>query len=245
MPCVSVTCFQTKSPRNESSCRRERGGISQRNSTSQPQQYVPTIRWHDGQSEAVNDALGTHSVVGGGQVGGNSACVRRDRGDPKFTTYKACWLNSQRCILPVAGFYAWQLTPQSTGNHISCVCSSELYFGLAGIWDRSVGEDDDVIESCSIIRLPANKLMTDIVNAESRMPAILRRRDYQIWLRGTPVEAKGRLAILQTELDAGIRGQSADKFDGAGRSRLDSSDSLRAANYRLARSPGVRERRHW
>jgi putative SOS response-associated peptidase YedK len=64
-------------------------------------------------------------------------------------------------------------------------------FGLAGVWDRSVGEDDDVIESCSLIRVPANELMTDIAN--SRMPAILRRRDYQIWLRGTPVEAKATL----------------------------------------------------
>jgi putative SOS response-associated peptidase YedK len=67
-------------------------------------------------------------------------------------------------------------------------------FGLAGVWDRSVAEDDDVIESCALIRLSANELMTSIANTDHRMPAILRRKDYQTWLRGTPVEAK---AVLQ------------------------------------------------
>jgi putative SOS response-associated peptidase YedK len=66
-------------------------------------------------------------------------------------------------------------------------------FGVAGVWDRSIGEDDDVIESCSLIRVPANELLRDIANTEHRMPGILRRRDYQTWLRGTPVEAKAAL----------------------------------------------------
>jgi putative SOS response-associated peptidase YedK len=35
--------------------------------------------------------------------------------------------------------------------------------------------------------------MSRIANTEHRMPAILRRRDYEIWLRGTPVEANGAL----------------------------------------------------
>jgi putative SOS response-associated peptidase YedK len=64
---------------------------------------------------------------------------------------------------------------------------------LAAVWDRSVSEDDDVIESCSIIRVPANPLLADISNSDGRMPAILRRRDYDTWLRGTPVQAKAAL----------------------------------------------------
>jgi putative SOS response-associated peptidase YedK len=64
---------------------------------------------------------------------------------------------------------------------------------LAAVWDRSVSEEDDVIESCSVIRVPANDLLADIAGAGARMPAILRRRDYQTWLRGTPVEAKAAL----------------------------------------------------
>jgi putative SOS response-associated peptidase YedK len=66
-------------------------------------------------------------------------------------------------------------------------------FGLAAVWDRSVADDDDVIESCSVIRVPANDLLADIVRSDHRMPAILRRQDYDTWLRGTPVQAKAAL----------------------------------------------------
>ena len=66
-------------------------------------------------------------------------------------------------------------------------------FGVAAIWDRSVTEDDDVIESCSIVCVPPNDLMIRIANTDGRMPAILRRKDYQTWLRGTPVAAKATL----------------------------------------------------
>jgi putative SOS response-associated peptidase YedK len=35
--------------------------------------------------------------------------------------------------------------------------------------------------------------MADIAISDARMPAILRRRDYDTWLRGTPVQAKAAL----------------------------------------------------
>ena len=52
-----------------------------------------------------------------------------------------------------------------------------------------------MIESCSVIRVPANALLADIAGADGRMPAILRRRDYDTWLRGTPVEAKTAIQV--------------------------------------------------
>jgi putative SOS response-associated peptidase YedK len=77
---------------------------------------------------------------------------------------------------------------------VLCMFARTICIWLSrGVWDRSVGEDDDVIESCAVIRLPANDLMTNIANTEHRMRAILRRKDYQTWLRGTPVEAKATL----------------------------------------------------
>jgi putative SOS response-associated peptidase YedK len=66
-------------------------------------------------------------------------------------------------------------------------------FGLAAVWDRSETEDGDVIESCSVIRVAANELLAGIANSDARMPAILRRKDYDTWLRGTPAQAKGAL----------------------------------------------------
>jgi putative SOS response-associated peptidase YedK len=157
-----------------------------------PQQYVPAIRWHDGHSEAVMLRWGfIPSWAEGKWVGAPPAGVELEELQSS-PNYRASWLNSQRCILPVAGFYAWQLTDAKYRQPFFVSLLERSVLGLAAVWDRSVGEDDDVIESCSVIRLAANELLMEIGNA--RMPAILRRKDYQTWLRGTPVEAQ---AILQ------------------------------------------------
>jgi putative SOS response-associated peptidase YedK len=107
--------------------------------------------------------------------------------------YRGPWFNSQRCIFPVAGFYSWQLTNARYRQPCFICLLERSVFGLAAIWDRSVGDEDDVIESCSIICVPPNELMVAIANTDGCMPAILRRKDYQTWLQGTPVEAKATL----------------------------------------------------
>ncbi len=45
------------------------------------------------------------------------------------------------------------------------------------------------MESCTIVTMPANKLMTAIHNVKHRMPAILAKEDRDAWLTGTPDEA--------------------------------------------------------
>jgi putative SOS response-associated peptidase YedK len=70
-------------------------------------------------------------------------------------------------------------------------------FGVAAIWDRSERERDDVIESFSIIGVTPNELL---VNSDSDfMPAILRRRDYDVWLNGTPAQAKAALHTFRAD----------------------------------------------
>jgi len=157
------------------------------------QQYVPAIRWHDGQSEAVMMQWGfIPSWAEGPTADPPPICVNLDeiQDSPMF---RAPWLNSQRCILPLAGFYAWQLTNARYRQPYFVRLLNRSVFGLAAVWDRFVGDDDDVIESCSIICVPPNELMITVANTDGRMPAILRRNDYQTWLRGTPVEAKAAL----------------------------------------------------
>jgi putative SOS response-associated peptidase YedK len=118
----------------------------------------------------------------------------------RSSTYKPLWLNSQRCILPAAGFYAWQLTRDNYRQPYFVSLNNRNVFGLAAVWDRWNGEeDDDVFESCSIIRVPANALLSDIADSDGLMPAILRRRDYATWLTGTPVEANAALHSYKPE----------------------------------------------
>jgi len=157
------------------------------------QQYVPAIRMHDGQAEGMMMRWGLiPSWAEGRPTGDPTASTDMDQLE-RSNIYRMPWLSGQRCILPVSGFYAWQLTRANYRQPYFVRLVNRSVFGLAAVWDRSVSEDDDVIESCSIIRVPANALLADIANSDARMPAILRRRDYDTWLRGTPVEAKAAL----------------------------------------------------
>ena len=160
------------------------------------QQYVPAIRWHEGQSEAVMMRWGLIPSWAEGRASEAPLTVDLDA-IADSNIYRGPWLNSQRCILPIAGFYSWQLTNARYRQPFFIRLLDRSVFGLAGIWDRSVGEDDDVIESCSIVCVPPNELMARVANTDGRMPAILRRKHYQTWLRGTPVEAKAVLLPYQ------------------------------------------------
>jgi putative SOS response-associated peptidase YedK len=158
-----------------------------------PEQYVPAIRWHDGQSEAVMMRWGLIPSSAEGRAAEAPLTVNADEimASPIF---RGPWLEGQRCILPMSGFYAWQLTNRRYRQPHFIRLLDRSVFAVAAVWDRSVGEDDDVIESCSIVCVPPNELIVSVANTDGRMPAILRRKHYQTWLRGTPVEAKATLA---------------------------------------------------
>lgn len=156
-------------------------------------QFVPAVRAHQGATEAVMMRWGLIPPEAEGIPNAD------ERPDIDFEQLgqtqesREPWLNSQRCILPAAGFYAWQLTSQRYRQpHFVSVLDRQV-FGIAGFWTRSESEEDDVIESFSIITVPANPLIARIVGAKGRMPAILRRKDYGIWLTSTPVQAKAAL----------------------------------------------------
>jgi putative SOS response-associated peptidase YedK len=157
-------------------------------------QYVPAVRLHDKRSEGVMLRWGLiPSWLEGEPSASLKACVRSDRIEDSKNC-KMPWLNSQRCILPVAGFYTWQLTRGKYRQPFFVRLIDRSVFGIAAVWDRWNGEeDDDVIESCAIICVPSNELLADITSAARGMPAILRRKDYQTWLQGTPVQARSAL----------------------------------------------------
>jgi putative SOS response-associated peptidase YedK len=164
-------------------------------------QYVPVIRWHDGQSEAVMMRWGLIPSSAEGRAGESPLSIDADA-IMASAVFRQPWLEGQRCILPMSGFYAWQLTNQRYRQPHFIRLSDRLVFGVAAVWDRSVGEDDDVIESCSVVCVPPNDLVIRIANTDARMPAILRRKDYQTWLRGTPVAA---MATLQPYNKSGMQ----------------------------------------
>jgi len=61
----------------------------------------------------------------------------------------------------MAGFYAWQLTRKSTASRIRAREGSRRV-RRCGLWDRWVSEEDDVIESVTLISVAANELVSGI-----------------------------------------------------------------------------------
>jgi len=77
-----------------------------------PTLYVPAIRMHDGVSEGVMLRWGLiPSWLENEPHGPPEICVRSEHIETSANV-KTPWLNRQRCILPVAGFYTWRLTPE-------------------------------------------------------------------------------------------------------------------------------------
>lgn len=156
-------------------------------------QYVPVVRRHEGATEGVMMRWGfVPRIAEGVPVPNESPGISLewlgqtpDTRDP--------WLNSQRCILPMAGFYLWQLTPEKYRQPHFVSLMDRSVFGVAALWERSETDDGDVIESFAIVTVPANPLIAGLDRSGQQMPAILRRKDYPTWLGGTPVSAKAVL----------------------------------------------------
>ena len=110
-------------------------------------------------------------------------------------TWRGPWTRGQRCILPALGFFEWQVQADGKSKQpFYITLNDQDVFGFAGLWDTSKGADGVAVESCTIVTMPANQLMTEIHNVKHRMPAILAKDDRETWLAGTADEA---LAVIK------------------------------------------------
>ncbi len=89
-------------------------------------------------------------------------------------------IRHRRCLIPSDGFYEWQKTGRAMRQPWSFGLADGSVFAFAGLWDRwrdpATGTD---IETCTILTTRPNSLVADVHN---RMPVILRRPDYDLWL---------------------------------------------------------------
>ena len=98
---------------------------------------------------------------------------------------------TRRCLVPVDGFYEWKALddtkkPKKQPYAISLKSGEPMAF--AGLWDawkepkpkgESLQTPDTWLQSFTIITTEANEIMSQV---HTRMPVILRERDWQRWL---------------------------------------------------------------
>ena len=155
-------------------------------------QSVPVARMHERQSEGVMMRWGLVPSSAKGDVA-RHGCARVRNDALLSEEFRAAWLHGQRGIVPLAGFYVWQRTQAGYRQPYYVRLVNRLVFGVAALWERSVSDDDDVLESCALLTVPANPLLAEIDNTTGQMPVILRREDYDTWLRSSVAKASGLL----------------------------------------------------
>jgi len=87
-------------------------------------------------------------------------------------------LEQRRCIVPFDGFFEWEKTHYGRIPHY-IFCKDQELFSVAGLWEKWADEKGDILQSFTLITLPANDFMAPIHN---RMPAILTKENEQNWI---------------------------------------------------------------
>lgn len=87
-------------------------------------------------------------------------------------------LKFRRCLIPADGFYEWRRKGTAKLPFCFEVNDGEI-FAFAGIWDRWKDHVGQWIRSCSILTTTPNTV-TSVIH--DRMPVILDRESYDLWL---------------------------------------------------------------
>lgn len=156
---------------------------------------VPVVRVHERETEGVMMRWGLVPSAAKGEVtqGKDNGQARSDALQ-SAEPFRFPWLHGQRGILPLAGFYVWQQTVTGHRQPYYVRLVNRPVFGVAVLWEKSATDDDDVVESCALVTVPANQLLMEIDSTSDQMPAILRRADYATWLASTVTQARELLA---------------------------------------------------
>lgn len=94
---------------------------------------------------------------------------------PSFARY----IDTQRAILPIAGFYEWQhIGKEKIQYHIHAL---EGIMGLAVVY-HLFEKQGKMVKTFSIITQKANALMSEIHNSKKRMPLIIPSGFEKTWL---------------------------------------------------------------
>jgi putative SOS response-associated peptidase YedK len=156
--------------------------------TVAPTQEVAVVRGVDGRRELARMRWGLIPHFARGEAGGYATFNARVETLRTSPAYRSAWRRGQRCLVPAAGFYEWQVVPGGKQPwYIGC--ADQPLCAFAGLWDSSTRPDGEALLSVTVVTLPASPLMAEIHNTKHREPAILTVDHHDTWLFGTPDEA--------------------------------------------------------
>lgn len=101
----------------------------------------------------------------------------------------------KRCLIPASGFYEWKAVRDQKSKQPFYVSAKDgAPFSFAGIWESTRVNGNETIDTCTIITTSANEMLTPI---HHRMPVILEREDWDMWLSIAPVETDQLTTLIK------------------------------------------------
>jgi putative SOS response-associated peptidase YedK len=105
---------------------------------------------------------------------------------------------ARRCLVVVDGFYEWKRDSNEghgRGRPFAIRREDGAPFALAGIWERRVTADGEVVESCAVVTGPARGVVEGV---HDRMPVTIARESFEPWLTG---DVRAARALLGTRAE--------------------------------------------
>jgi putative SOS response-associated peptidase YedK len=103
----------------------------------------------------------------------------------------------QRCLVPSDGFYEWKRYSKKSKIPYRIHLRSKELFSFAGLWEEYVNEDQNLIQTFTIITKEANPAISKI---HTRMPVILDPESERKWLSSS-VSSEEHLSLLNQNND--------------------------------------------
>lgn len=88
-------------------------------------------------------------------------------------------MRQRRCLIPADGFYEWRKTGTKDKQPYSFGMIDNDLFAFAGLWECWRDPAGQYIESFTILTTKPNSPVADV---HDRMPVIVNRDDYDLWL---------------------------------------------------------------
>jgi len=124
---------------------------------------------------------------------GNKMINARADGVAEKPSYRSAF-KRRRCLVPVTGFYEWQKGDGKAKTPMYIQLKDAELFALAGLWEVWHSPEGDELRTFTIITTDANEFMSPIHN---RMPVILHKADYDLWLDPNDVPAQVLQPLLR------------------------------------------------
>jgi putative SOS response-associated peptidase YedK len=114
---------------------------------------------------------------------------------------------SRRCVVPATGYFEWKPTPAKAPREPYWVhptanleADEPGVMLFAGVWDRWLSHDGEVLDSYAIVTTEANGPMREV---HDRMPLELRGDDVARWLAPDPIAPDELKTIVDRSRDVG------------------------------------------